>query len=82
MRSRIWSPMSLNAAVRPETYAAASPPSVAAGTTSVRRCATSSSVAASCGAESGVTKTIATVSASLSCGSPTDATLSSSCTPS
>ena len=70
----IRSAMSLNAAVWPETYATASPPAVAAGTTSLRSRSTSLSVASSCGAESGVTKTIATVFSSLNCGLPTDAT--------
>ena len=70
----IRSPMSMNAAFRPETYTAASPPSVAAGTTSPRSRSTRSAVSSSCGAESGVTKTIATVSSSLNCGSPADAT--------
>ena len=43
---------------------------------------TRSAVASSCGAESGVTKTIATVSSSLNCGSPTEATPSAPWTPS
>ena len=46
-----------------------------------RRCADgrrARSVASSCGAESGVTKTMATVFASLNCGSPADATPSRS----
>ena len=49
----IRSAMSLNAAVWPETYATASPPSVATGTTSFRRRSTSSPVASSCGADVG-----------------------------
>ena len=81
-RSMIWSAMSLNAAVWPETYACASPPWVAAGTTSSRSRSTSSPVASSCGAEAGVTKTIPTVPSSFSCGSPTDATPWSPRTPS
>ena len=78
----IRSPMSLNAAVWPETYAIASPLSVAVGTTSLRRWSTRLSVASSCGAEVGVTKTIATVPLSLSWGSPTEATPSRPWTPS
>ena len=70
----IRSAMSLNAAVWPETYATASPPAVAFGTTSLRRRSTSVSVASSWGAEVGLTKTIATVFASLNCGLSTDAT--------
>ena len=64
----IWSAMSLNAAVWPETYATAGPPRVAAGTMSFRSRPTRLSVAASCGAELGVTNTIATVFSSLNCG--------------
>jgi hypothetical protein len=73
-RSMIRSAMSANAAVTPDTYATASPPSVAAGTTSLRSLSTRSLVASSCGAEVGVTKTMATVFASLNCGSPADST--------
>ena len=53
IRSMIWSAMSLKAAVWPETYATASPPAIAAGTTSPRSRSTSSSVASSCGADVG-----------------------------
>ena len=78
----IRSPMSLNAAVCPETYATAGAALVAAGTTSFRSRPTSSSVAWSCGAELGVTKTIATVFSLLNCGLRTDATPFRPCTPS
>ena len=77
----IRSPMSMKA-FRPETYTAASLPSVAVGTVSSRSRSICSSVSSSCGAESGVTKTMATVSSSLNCGSPADATPSRFRTPS
>ena len=79
----IRSAMSMNAAFRPDDVDdGVAAVSVAAGTTSVRSRSTSCSVSSSCGAESGVTKTIATVFGSLNCGSPADATPSRFRTPS
>ena len=54
MRAVIRSPMSLKAAVWPETYATASPPATALGTTCDRSRSTRSSVASACGAVVGV----------------------------
>ena len=75
IRLMIWSAMSLNAAVWPETYATRR---AAAWWPPARRRprsrSTRLSVAASCGAELGVTKTIATVFSSLNCGARTEAT--------
>ena len=76
----IRSAMSLKAALRPETYTTAVAARGCLGHDVVAQPVDELAVASSWGAESGVTKTIATVFSSLNCGSPAEATPSRSLT--